>query len=186
VEIERNRATERSQIRFRFSDRDSLGSGIRGVAGSGDFFTEVKHISIGVADAEIFHVPRARCERIEDFNACGAELGFEGFSGPFDEIEVCGSRTLVAGELFGSAEVDALAVAVEEAIEVAILPGLRAETEAAVEVQGAGEVADGEDRDNESEGRHAGRIATTRMIAKIPQAPTSKSRDVGTGAISGW
>jgi hypothetical protein len=44
---------------------------------SGDIFAEVKHISIGVADGEVFHVPWPRCERVKDRNARGAELGLE-------------------------------------------------------------------------------------------------------------
>lgn len=50
----------------------------------GKHFTKVKHVPICVADGEIFHIPRSRRKRIEDFNTCREELSPEGFCGAFD------------------------------------------------------------------------------------------------------
>ena len=53
---------------------------------SGEHFTKVKHVSIRVADGEIFHIPWARRERIQDFYTRREELGLEGFCGAFSEM----------------------------------------------------------------------------------------------------
>ena len=53
---------------------------------SGDIVAEVKHISIGVAEAKFVHLPWPRREWCEDFNSCGAELGFQSSGCAFNQI----------------------------------------------------------------------------------------------------
>jgi len=93
-----------------------------GVLVTGDIFTEVELVSAWIADGDVFHLPRARRERVENFNASGAKLGFECGHGAFDEV-----GALVAAAFIGSTQVNLVTVALDEGIGVAVWPCISGE-----------------------------------------------------------
>src|SRR5215471_17615874 len=114
--MERSAARRSKVVRFGLNRRKVGGCGLT----SGDIFAEDEGVAIGIADDELVHAPFSWLQRFGGFDSGGFELRLEGGGGAFGQEEVGTGR--VAGWIKGGggAEVEFVAVAVEEGVGGAV------------------------------------------------------------------